>query len=267
MQRIFTIILVLTVSGSAIFYGCNDDDRRSLNVFRVEDDIELGEDLHQQIKEDEQYDILDRNEYPEAYEHLDRIGETILNSGEVNYKDRFDWQFHIIEDDEMLNAFAAPGGYLYFYTGLIHYLEAEYEFAGVFGHEIAHADLRHSTERLTRAYGVSTLLDVLLGQDRTVLADIAAQIAFLSYSRSQESEADDYSVIYLNPTEYDGRGAARFFEKLKEEEQAGGGPQFLSSHPSPDNRVDEIQKKWEELGSQEGDTFEDRYRDFQNSLP
>ena len=88
----------------------------------------------------------------------------------------------------------------------------------------------------------------------------------LSFSRANETQSDEYSVEYLCPTEYDARGAARFFEKLLD---AGtpSPPAFLSTHPNPDNRVENITAKWAELGCGEGGTFEARYADFVASLP
>jgi len=71
------------------------------------------------------------------------------------HKDDFAWQVKIIDDPETLNAFATPGGYIYVYTGLIKFLDTEDQLAGVMGHEIAHADLRHSTRQMTSSYGVS----------------------------------------------------------------------------------------------------------------
>lgn len=265
-RKFLAFILAGTLISGFFITSCDDDTGSDINIFTIEDDRQLGRDLHEQIKEDEQFDLMDREEYEEAYQHLDRIGETLLNSGELKRKEEFDWNFYLIDNDTTLNAFAAPGGYLYFYTGLIDFLDTEHQFAGVFGHEIAHADLRHSTQRMTRAYGVQTLLDIVLGEDRSQLADVAADLALLSYNRDQESEADEYSVIYLNPTEYDARGAAGFFEKMN---QHGGAspPEFLSTHPDPENRVDEIHNKWEELGSQEGEEFEERYQEFKDALP
>jgi predicted Zn-dependent protease len=74
------------------------------------------------------------------------------------------------------------------------------------------------------------------------------------------------SVEYLYPTEYDARGAARFFEKL-EAQGGASGPQFLSTHPNPENRVEAIFAHWESLGGKVGETFEARYKEFQNNLP
>jgi len=226
--------------------GC--ESAGGLNLFSIDDDIELGAQLDAEIRADPAtYPILDEGQYADAYEELYRMRDELLETGEVQYADDFEWQLAIIHDDETLNAFAAPGGYIYVYTGLLRYLEHEDHFVGVLGHEIAHADERHSTQQLTRLYGISTLLGVLLGDDPGLIADIAASLLSLSFSRTHEEEADERSVYYLCPTDWAANGTAGFFEKLLEE----GGvdiPEFLSTHPSSESRVEDINALAELLG-------------------
>ncbi len=237
-----------------------------VNVFSVEDDIKLGKQLDQEIKSDPAtYPLLDETAYPVAYSHILRITNALLNTGEINYRDRFEWQVKIIRDDATLNAFCAPGGYIYVYTGLIKFLDKESELAGVMGHEIAHADLRHSTDRLTTAYGLDFLLSMALGKNSSTLKDVAANLALLSYSRKDETQADEYSVKYLCKTDYEPNGTAGFFQKLVDSGQSGKTPAWLSTHPAPDKRVENINKKAEACGT--GQAFETRYSEFKSSLP
>lgn len=228
--------------------GCTGDGSKVLdgvNLFSVEEDIELGAQLRDEIASmPDEYPVLDEGDYPDAYNHIYAIRDSILDTGEVQYADTFEWETHIIDDDETLNAFAAPGGFIYVYTGLIKFLEHEDELAGVMGHEIAHADQRHSTEQLTQAYGVQTLLSLILGDDPGLAATIAQSLLSLSFSRADESEADDYSVIYLCETLYAADGAAGFFDKL----EGAGVPEFLSTHPSSDTRVEDIRALADALG-------------------
>lgn len=262
---LFAMLSVATVS----LNGCKDDEgnKKTINLFTLQDDKDFGAQVAAEIESDPaNYPILDSAKYPQAYAHLRRITSTILNSGKVRFKDEFVWQTKIIEGDSILNAFCTPGGYIYVYTGIIKYLDSEDQLAGVMGHEIAHADERHSTEALTKQYGTEVLFSILFGQDQGTLAQIAQGMIGLKYSRDNESQADMRSVEYLYPTEYDARGAARFFEKIVAA-GGGGGPEFLSTHPSPDNRVADITAHWEALGGKVGGTFESRYIDFKNSLP
>ena len=242
MRILFPATLTLLV-GCAPGAGGTFD---GINLFTIEEDMALGEQLRDEIAASpEDFPILDEAAYPEAYEHIYTLRDEILATGEVIYADQFAWETYIIDDPDTLNAFAAPGGYIYVYTGLIEFLEYEDELAGVMGHEIAHADQRHSTQQLTTAYGLSALLGMVLGEEPGLLAELAAGLVNLNFSRSDESESDDYSVEYLCLTPWAADGAAGFFEKL---EGGAGIPEFLSTHPSSETRVEDITAYAEELG-------------------
>lgn len=250
------------------FSTCKNKDDKSFNLFSINDDKSLGLQLSQQIASNPaEYPLLSETQYPQAYSYMRGLRDSILNSGKVFYRNEFDWTVKIIQDDNTLNAFCAPGGYIYVYTGLIKYLESEDELIGVLAHEIAHADRRHSTDQLTQQYGLSLLISVVAGttgQDQ--LAQIAGSLTSLAFSRGDEKEADEYSVKYLCPTSYNAAGAAGFFEKI----EAQGGqnvPQFLSTHPNPDNRIQNIKDDKTELGCLGSGTYDQRYASFKASLP
>ena len=194
-----------------------------------------------------------------------RLTSEILDNAVLKHKNDFVWKTKIIYNDSVLNAFCTPGGYIYVYTGLIKYLESEDQLAGVLGHEIAHADERHTTEAMTSALGRDLLLKLILG-DSSIVSTVTSGLLNLKYGRGSETEADLKSVEYLDKTELDARGAARFFEKLVASGQVGG-PQFLSTHPNSENRVESITNKWKELGSKVGLTNPQRYLEFKQSLP
>lgn len=270
MRRIhislFALLLFVTAIG---FSGCGDDDRGGgINIFSVEDDIQLGRDLRDEILANPQeYPILKEAQHPDAYAYLRNIVDDLLASGEVKYAEEFAWEVRIIDDAEVLNAFAAPGGYIFVYTGLIKFLDEKDDFVGVMGHEIAHADLRHSTQQLTQQYGVSTLLSLILGQDQELLENVLGSLLGLKFSRDDESQADVFSVIYLCETEYAANGAASFFEKLLAQGTANP-PAFLSTHPSPENRVEDINMEAEDRNCDTTfDSDAQEWAAFQNSLP
>ena len=263
-MRFASFLTVLLLLGAC---SKNKDDK-SINFFSIEDDKMLGAQVDSTILASPgDYPILSETQYPEAYAYIRDLRDDILNSGEVFYKDEFKWEVKIIHDDNILNAFATPGGYIYVYTGLIKFLDQGHELAGVMGHEMAHADRRHSTDQLTKQYGLSVLLGIVLGNNESTLAQIASGLASLGFSRSDESEADEYSVIYLCPTEYRADGAAGFFEKIIEEDQSGNTPEFLSTHPNPENRVEAIRTKRTDLGCAGEKTFDSEYAAFKDALP
>jgi len=264
-------IFISLLGISTLMISCKKDSDdpskdNSINLFSIDDDKALGAQVSAQIESDSSgYIVLDTVQYAEAYSHLNRITNTILDGGEVKYKDEFLWRTRIIHDDSTLNAFCTPGGYIYVFTGLIHYLDTEDQLAGVMGHEIAHADRRHSTDQMTNEYGKSVLFSAILG-DESALSQVVSGLLSLKYSRGNETEADEYSVRYLCPTHYNAAGGAGFFEKI---EEAGGSstPEFLSTHPDPGDRIETFYSWQETLECDKTNSYTDLYQDFKNSLP
>lgn len=251
-----------------IWSGCSKDDP-SINIFSIEDDIELGKQVNAEIAANPQeFPVLDPIKYASAYEHLYRIRNNILASGKVKYASTFQWNCKIIQRDDVVNAFCLPGGDMYFYTGLIKLLENEAQFAGVMAHEMAHADRRHSTDMLTKQYGFQVLVGVLLGDNASLAAQIAVNLALglgsLAHSRANEYEADEYAVKFLYPTEYDAASLGDFFKMM---EGQSSPPAFLSTHPSPEDRLQKINEHFNALGGVHGQTFPQRYAQFKASLP
>jgi len=270
MRRKAYIILVFVIFMTTL-NSCDEDG--GLNFFTLEQDIEFGEEFHNQLMNNpEEYPILSPSANPQAYGHLRAIRDALLMSDDLHYADEFSWDVYIIDNDEVLNAFCVPGGKMYFYTGIIKFLDNEAEFAGVMAHEMAHADRRHSTKTMTKQYGFSILLSALLGDDPSTLVKIAADLAqglgSLAFSRDHEYEADEYAVRYTadgtGNYNYYPKGISAFFEKMEGQPTP---PEFLSTHPNPGNRLDNIEEVWLSIGSPDGEEYTNRYLDFKSSLP
>ncbi len=264
-QYISSIVLSFTLA-----LGLSSCDKNNnVVLFSVEDDKALGAQVAAEV--DSTFPILPEAQYPEAYDYVRDIVDEILAGGEVAYDEDFVWQTKIIADDSTLNAFATPGGYMYVYTGLIKYLGDADALAGVMGHEMAHADLRHTSRNLQKQYGISVLLSMLLGDNPGQLEQIAAQIAGtaagLKFSREFEQEADAKSVEYLATTQYACDGAKIFFEKIEASGQGGGTPEFLSTHPSPDSRIEDIEAKADEENCDTTPTTNTGYSAMVATLP
>jgi predicted Zn-dependent protease len=263
-----TAVLLFTLSSCGIFNsGSGSTGGGGLNLFSIEQDKELGAQVAAEIESDKvQFPLLDSLSNSEVYKYIYKIRATILNSGKVENKDNFAWQMKIIHDDSTINAFCTPGGYIYVYTGLIKYLDSEDQLAGVMSHEIAHADLRHSTRQMTKLYGVNMLMNVVLGTDQESIKQITSQLIGLKFSRTHETEADAGSVNYLCPTPYNAAGGAGFFEKIVAD-GGGGTPEFLSTHPSPDNRIEHFNAKKIELGCIGTQTYQTEYDRIKKLIP
>ncbi len=257
-------ILVLSVITSVILTNCANS--QSLNLFSVDYDVELGKQVAQEIASDpKQFPVLPEKGNEEVYRYVRGITSNILNSGKVKYKDKFAWEVKIINDDNTLNAFCTPGGHIYVYTGLIKVLDSEDQLAGVMGHEIAHADLRHSTRQLTKMYGISVLLELASkNASPSTIEQIAVGLLNLKFSRSHEKEADAESVNYLCNSRYPADGCAGFFKKM--EGKGSNPPEFLSTHPNPGNRIQAIEKKADAMNCRGGQSYQTEYQRIKRLL-
>lgn len=257
----FTILVVVLLTTS-----CNN--RSLTGILPLSIDKTLGEQASSTITyQFANAKVLDSLKYHQAYLRLYKIKDRILKSGQVKHAKDFNWQLTIMHDDSMLNAFCLPGGKIYVFTGIIKYLETEDALAGVMAHEIAHADCRHGTAQLVKNLGLSLIIKLIFGVDNGGLIDMGANLLSLGFSRADESEADEKSVEYLNQTEYDSRGAAKFFEKMIADKKDAAVFEILSTHPDAANRVKNIHQQWEKMGSKEGQTFKKEYTHLKQLIP
>jgi len=258
-----------------IISNINCQSFKNWNSYSIDDDKKLGAQVAAEIaSKPAQFPILPEKGNEEAYAFVRGIANQIINSGRVKNKNNFKWEVHIIKDDKTLNAFCTPGGYIYVYTGLIKFLDYEDELAGVMGHEIAHADLRHSTKQLTKSQGTAVLAQILaigaagaggaaVGQAAQSLAQVATAVVGLKFSRTHEREADKFSVFYLCNSNYNAAGCAGFFKKMKGRPSP---PVFLSSHPDPGNRVQDITKQAQALKCQQQNSDNTRFNRIKSLL-
>ncbi|MBZ0202899.1 MAG: M48 family metalloprotease [Ignavibacteria bacterium] len=266
------VFLIVLLAGSALFQSCEQS-----NIFSDKDDVELGEQFDKEIKANpKDFPMLSGHEDVKSY--INDMGKEILNSPKIKKRSIYPYNFQIV-NDTIINAFCTPGGFVYVYTGLIKFLDNESALAGVIGHEIAHAERRHVTQRLTAYYGVSALLSFILGGNPSVLAEVAANLfvglAFLKNSRDDETEADYYSIRYLQSTKWYPGGITFFFDKIKEEQrQKGTTPgdldRLLSTHPLPNDRITFVNSQLSKISPKPDPTkglFTDEYQRMKQKLP
>jgi predicted Zn-dependent protease len=231
-----------------------------INGFSVDDDIKLGQQLYDEIHSSRDYKIVSKEANPTIYEYIEKIKQTILTNGDFRYKEKFEWKITVLNDDKTINAFCAPGGYIFVYTGILKYLDNEAEFAGVLAHEMGHAERRHGTRQMTKTYGIQMLLDFIMrGENSANFKQIIGGLLSLRYSRAYEREADECSVSYLCNTSYKSDGAAGFFEKIVKEEGAKS-EELLSTHPDPAERINTFRSLKKKMNCQGSQKFTERYR-------
>jgi beta-barrel assembly-enhancing protease len=238
----------------------------------VSEDAKMGLQVSQEIEsKPAEYPILPERGNEEVYKYVRGITSKILNSGAVVHRNDFPWVVKIINDNKTLNAFCTPGGYIYVYTGLIRYLDSEDQLAGVMGHEIAHADNRHSMRQMVQLYGVSALVGIGSqvatqnsgSQTAKSVGEITTALVGLKFSREHETDADNTGVKYLCATDYNASGCAGFFEKMGNE---GSPPEWISTHPSPVNRVQNIKDQAVAAGCKGSNKNQQQYQRIKQML-
>lgn len=182
------------------------------------------------------------------------INEKGKQMGAVSHRPELTYNFRIV-DSPIINAFAIPGGYVYFTRGIMAHFNNEAQFAGVLGHEIGHITARHSAKQQTNAIiGQVGLMGAMIASPKLAqFGDQAMQgmqLLFLKFGRDDESQSDELGVQYSSKIGYDASQMADFFQTLQREQEASGAdpiPDFLSTHPNPAdryNRVHQLADQW-----------------------
>ena len=170
---------------------------------------------------------------------VEEVGRAIAAAVESPYE----WEFALLRDASP-NAFALPGGKVGVHTGLFKVVNDQNQLAAVMAHEVAHVTARHSAERMTREMAIGAGLMGIGAATSPAAADILAQAATLGivlpFSRTQELEADEIGLIYMAMAGYDPRAAIEVWQNF-ETLNGGRPPEFLSTHPSPPNRIERLQ--------------------------
>jgi predicted Zn-dependent protease len=210
---------------------------------------------------------------PELHQYINEVGQKLVD---VCERKEITYSFTIL-DTPMVNAFAAPGGFIFVTRGILKELDDEAELAGVMGHEIGHVVWRHGAKQFEKAFGYSAIVlvgEILTGRDLSQLkqyTDFFVSLMFLGYSRKNEFEADNSGVRYSLASGYDPRGMVDFFEKLKTME--GKPPStfetLFRSHPPTGDRIERIQLYLGEVKLDEKKLIRNRekFKELTKNLP
>lgn len=234
----FFLLVVFIATLSLSLTAC-EGGLGSLLVSNAQEN-EIGVSVDQEIEAT--YAILDDSD-PVAVWARELVAPLEANS--VQFRDPAEingFKVEVIADNELVNAFAAPGGYTYLSTGLLLQASSCAEIAGVMGHELAHVTQRHSANMIAENFAVGTVADFLFGGSLTGEATklIYGFLSSTSFSQDNESESDEVGAQISHGAGYNPYGLVDFFETLLALEEASGGlstPQFLSSHPATKDRI------------------------------
>lgn len=177
--------------------------------------------------------------------YVDKVGNKILSNTEAG-KSPFKFEFYLLADNKTVNAFALPGGQVFITMGLYKLLKSEDQLAGILGHEIGHVINRHGSEHMAKQELTQQLVQATQvasgGYDQGMIAQYVGQMVNMKYGRDDEIESDKYGVKYLIESGYKPEAMIEVMEILNEAAGENKSPEFLSSHPNPENRIQKIKE-------------------------
>jgi predicted Zn-dependent protease len=214
--------------------------------------------IYEKVKEKEKMsdDIKTLNEIKQIGKKMeDSISEYFNRENLDDPTKNFDWEYILIDKKKVRNAWCMPGGKIAVFTGILDATKNTNGLAAVMGHEIAHAVAKHSIERMSRATLLNTgtqLIDIFSGGklsqvNRTTGMDtvgLLSQLGLMNpFSRKQESEADYLGMIFSSLSGYDIRETIKIWERMKKLNKGKEPPEFMSTHPSSDSRIKDLNEK------------------------
>ena len=242
--------------------GCSTapiTDRKQLKIIPESKLNAQAAQIYEKVKEKEKMsdDIKSLNEIKNIGKRMEKsISEYFYRVGINDPTSNFDWEYILIDNKKVKNAWCMPGGKIAIYTGILDVTKNTNGLASVMGHEIAHAVAKHSIERASRGILLNTgtrIIDIASGG---ILSDInrttgintiglLSQIGIMNpFSRTQESEADYLGMIFASLSGFDIRETKKLWERMKESNKGDEPPQFMSTHPSTSKRIKNL-KEWE----------------------
>ncbi len=217
------------------------------NKYKVQDDIKLGRDAARQVEQ--QFPMLNDSQ---TERYVENVGARLVAAIPPEFQQpSFAYEFDVVNASD-INAFALPGGPMYVNRGMIEAAKNEGEMAGVMAHEISHVALRHSTAQATKQGSVTNQLGtiglilggaIFGGQSGAQLGAMGAQVLQTRYSRDYETQADILGSQILANAGYDPRDLANIFRTIEGQRSGGRAPEWMSTHPDPGNRYQNINRE------------------------
>ncbi|WP_339864992.1 M48 family metallopeptidase [uncultured Algoriphagus sp.] len=249
--------IALVFCAGLILYSCAKVPLTGRNQLSLVSNEEIqpmvDEQYDQVLKEDKVVtNTADGQKVLKVGKRMAQAVESYLTSqGYSELANSFDWEFNLLQSDQV-NAWCMPGGKVAFYTGIMPLTQTETGIAVVMGHEIAHAVASHSAERMSNGMvanlGVSVLSSAI-GQNPSMTqaiflqsVGIGGELGMLSFSRKHELEADELGLTFMAIAGYDPREAPIFWERMLANENGQAPPEFLSTHPASQTRIDKLNK-------------------------
>ncbi len=239
----FALFGLVSYCGNTTYNPVTNENQRV--QLSPKQEVVLGLQSREQMAE--QYGGLYPDQALQSY--LDQVGLRVVQKSDAA-KAGYPYDFHLLRDPRVINAFALPGGQIFITMALFSKLSSEAQLAGVLGHEIGHVVARHGAQHLAKqqlgqslvtAVGVAASDGYGGGQNAQVLAQAANQLISLRYGRQDELQSDKLGFEFMTEAGYNPQGIAEVMKILASTRQGGQPPQILSSHPDPGNRFERLQ--------------------------
>jgi predicted Zn-dependent protease len=242
---IVAVISILGYYGSSVFNPITQEKQHVAGI-TPEQEVALG--LQAAPEMAQQFGGEDPD--PKAQALVDQVGERIVAQSAAG-KTPYRYDFHVLNDAETINAFALPGGQVFITEGLLKRLKTEGQLAGVLGHEVGHVVARHGAEHIAKEQLTQGLTGAAVlatydpndpsSRNSAAVAAMIGQLVTMRFGRQDELEADKLGVRFSSESKYDPRSMIELMKILEESSQGNRPPEFFSTHPNPENRIQQIQ--------------------------
>jgi len=252
-------ILAVFIS-AAFFIACSKNPITGRNQAKLVSEAELQQMATQQYQQFLSTNKVVSSSVNRDAEMVKRVGQRVTRAvteyvtqlGKPDLLNGYSWEYNLVEDPAA-NAWCMPGGKIVVYTGLLPITQNEAALAAVMGHEVAHAVLTHGNERVSQGLinqGLGTALSIALSNQPSTTQNIfmtaygvGSQVGvLLPFSRKHELEADRYGMIWMASAGYNPQEAINLWTRMQSASGGNKPPEFLSTHPSEENRINQLKK-------------------------
>lgn len=243
---VVAVISILGYYGSSVL-NPTTGEKQHVGSITPEQEIALG--LQAAPEMEQQFGGEDPDANAQA--KVDEVGQRLVSrsaAGQTPYK----FDFHLLNDPETINAFALPGGQVFITDGLLRRLKTEGQLAGVLGHEIGHVVARHGAEQIAKQQLTQGLTGAAVlatydpndpsSRNSAAVAAMIGQLVTMRFGRQDELEADHLGVRLASESGYDPRAMIQLMQILEESSKGNQPPEFFSTHPNPQNRIQRIEE-------------------------
>jgi beta-barrel assembly-enhancing protease len=242
---VVTAIALIGYFGNSVFNPITEEKQHVAGI-TPEQEVALG--LQAAPEMAQQFGGLDPDQQSQA--RVDQVGERLVTRS-IAGQSPYQFEFHVLDDPQTINAFALPGGQIFITEGLLRRLKTDGQLAGVLGHEVGHVVARHGAEHIAKQQLTQGLTGAAVlatydpsdpsSRSSAAVAAMIGQLVTMRFGRQDELESDRLGVRLTSEAGYDPRSLIALMKILEESSEGNRPPEFFSTHPNPENRIQRIE--------------------------